>query len=188
MMSCLRPEMADVMQFDEMQSRSYLGSYLDFLHGLQRMNRECDEMEPLEQSKCAQRQMFIAFSKDLENKNCDKTKPKFRQRALTTEGSDDAVIQDLEKLCRAAMAADSGEEKEAKKSMREVMEKIKPKVKDLGVKAIDKLIAENFYLGKILDFFGVNTSDTSDHALSMVGEAVWNSCAKSSKAQFRGRT
>jgi len=179
MVSCLRENMETVMELDDMQSRSYLGSYLDVLKGLQRID-ECDEMEPLEKSKCSERQVVIAFSQDLQEKNCNGTKPKFQQTASTADSGD--AVKVLQELCAAAMAINSGdprEEEEGKTSMNNTLQKINTtmktlmeKIKEPRAKAIRQLIAEDFYFEKILDFFNVNISDPSDHPLSLLGEGV----------------
>ena len=179
MVSCLRENMENVMQLDDMQSRSYLGSYLDVLKGLHRID-ECDEMEPAEKSKCSERQVVSAFSKDLQEKNCEGTKPKFQQTASTADSGDTEKM--LQELCEAAIAVNSGdprEEEEGKTSMNNTLQTIKTKMKTMmekikepGAKAIRHLIAEDFYFEKILDFFNVNISDASAHPLSLLGEGV----------------
>ena len=163
------------MQLDDMQSRSYLGSYLDVLKGLRRID-ECDEMEPLDKSKCSERQVVSAFSKDLQEQNCNGTKPKFQQKESTADSGD--TVKVLQELCEAAMAINSGDsikEEEGKKLMEDSLQEIDPimkKIKDHGATAIDKLIAEDFYFKQILDFFHVNISDESAHPLSLLGEGV----------------
>ena len=190
--NCLRENMENVMQLDDMQSRSYLGSYLDVLKSLQRIE-ECDEMEPLENSKCSEGQVVSAFSKDLQEQNCEGTKPKFQQTASTADGDTEKVLQEL---CEAAIAVNSGdprEEEEGKTSMNSTLQKIytkmKPlmkKIKEPGAKAIRHLIAEDFYFEKILDFFGVNISDPSEHPLSLLGEGVGFMYAVT-RGQFSGK-
>ena len=174
MVSCLRENMENVMQLD-MQSRSYLGSYLDVLKGLRRID-ECDEMEPLDKSKCSERQVVSAFSKDLQEQNCNGTKPKFQQKESTADSGD--TVKVLQELCEAAMAinsGDPGQEEAGKKLMEDSLQEIDPimkKIKEHGATAIDKLIAEDFYFKQILDFFHVNISDESAHPLSLLGEGV----------------
>lgn len=157
------------MQLDDMQSRSYLGTYLDVLKGLQRID-ECDEMEPDEKSKCSERQVVIAFSKDLQQQNCNGTKPKFRQKESPADSG--KAVKVLQELCEAAMAINSGKEEEGRTSMENSLRKLKKKIKEKAATAIRHLIAEDFYFEEILDFFGVNISDSSDHPLSLLGEGV----------------
>ena len=178
--SCLRDKMENVMQLDDMQSRSYLGSYLDVLKGLQRIDEcdemEPDEMEPLEKSKCSEEQegqVVRAFSKDLQQQNCEGTKPKFHQKESPADSGKAGKV--LQELCEAAEAVNSGDpskEEDGKRAMEAPLKEINKKIKKHGGKAIRHLIAEDFYFQEILGFFGVNISDPSDHPLSLLGEGV----------------
>ena len=178
MVSCLRENMENVMQLEDTQSRSYFGSYLDVLKGLQRID-ECDGLESLEKSKCSGRQVVSAFSKDLQEKNCEGTKPKFQQTASTADSGDTEKV--LQELCEAAVAVNSGDprkEEDGKRAMEAPLEEISKKmirmnkIKEAGATALGHLIAEDFYIQKTLDFFGVNISDPPAQPLSLLGEGV----------------
>jgi len=168
--SCLRAKMETVMELDDMQSRSYLGSYLDVLKGLQRID-ECDEMEPLEKSKCEEGQVVSAFSKDLQDDNCNGTKPKFYQKESPADSG--KTVKVLQELCEAAEAVNSGDSRKewsGKESMLKALEKINATLEEPE----DIKEAGSTDRSTVRDFFGVGSvgiSDPSDHT-PLLGEVV----------------
>jgi len=169
--------MVTVMELDDMQSRSYLGSYLDVLNGLQRID-ECDEMEPLEKSKCSEGQegqVVSAFSKSLQQQNCNGTKPKFHQKTVKPADSGKAV-KVLQELCEAAEAVNSGDpskEKDGKKSMLNALENIKATLEKIeDIKEHIEEAEEATEPSTVRDFLGVGTFDPSDYTPPWLGEVV----------------
>ena len=169
--------MVTVMELDDMQSRSYLGSYLDVLKSLQRID-ECDEMEPLEKSKCSEGQegqVVSAFSKSLQQQNCNGTKPKFHQKTVKPADSGKAG-KVLQELCEAAEAVNSGDpskEKDGKKSMLNALENIKATLEKIeDIKEHIEEAEEATEPSTVRDFLGVGTFDPSDYTPPWLGEVV----------------